>query len=344
MRESSSGFKWLLVFLWLTISVAAADERYDAALKSKIDSEQNCFSDSFDSYDSWTTALRTRNANVKLELLPSREKFDRYKRELDCRWILYAAADGQLVNGYLIVPRKVMGSTQKLPVVITNHGGNALDGSVVVFGNLLSQQLPLAAEGFIVAGSQRRGIRSRLLGPNRDPGRDEFGGADVKDVTSLIDLVASLPNADGDRVGMQGWSRGGMQALLASRNNDRIRAIAIGGAVTDLIDWKEFRPELGDLFQKMIPGVPEFEQRELRNRSPIAWLEELPKAAPILLIHGTGDVRVPFRQSVAMSMRLHELGRPHELVIIGGGSHGLLEHQQHVDELVTGWFKKYLQQ
>ena len=334
--------RFAIGFLWSLVGVASAADPYDTALRSKIDSEQNCFSDVFATYDAWVGALKSRNPKLDVNGLTTRDNFDRYKRDLDCRWILYPASDGQLVNGYIIVPKRTVSSAEQLPIVMFNHGGNALDRSVVVFGDLLAQQLPLAAEGFVVAGSQRRGIRSRLLGPNRDPGRDEFGGADVKDVTSLIELVASLPNTDGSKVGVQGWSRGGMQALLASRNNARVRAIVVGGAVTDLTDWLVFRPEMGDLFTKMIPGFQEFEQRELRNRSPIAWVEELPKSAPILILHGTADTRVPFRQSIAMSMRLHELNRPHELIIIGGGSHGLVEHHQHVDDLTTEWFKKYL--
>jgi len=330
------------LLLLVATNVDAVDAEYDAALSSRVDSQENCYEGSFATYDAWTAALSQRNPNFNRSALPSKATYERYQRELDCRWILYRTEDGQLVNGFIVVPKRVLGTNERLRVVIYNRGGSPLAPGPVVMGSMLPQLFPLAAEGFIVAGSQYRQTGSRLLGPNRDPGKDEFGGADVKDVTALIKLVSSLPYADSAKVGLYGWSRGSMQSFLAARGNEQIGAIAVGGTLVDLADWKVFRPEVVQIYDQLIPGPPESKESALRDRSAVLWAEELPKSAPILLLHGTADDRSPFRQSVAMSMRLHELNHPHELVIIGRGSHGLREHQEHVNELVIAWFKRYL--
>lgn len=342
-RRRSRYVIWLLSMgVLASMNARAADSEYDAALRSRIDSQESCYAGSFATYDSWTSALSQRNPNFNRNLLPSRETYERFQRELDCRWILYRSEDGQLVNGFIIVPKRILGTKERLPIVVYSRGGSPLAPGPVVMGSMLGQQFPLAVEGFIVVGSQYRGLRSRLLGPDRDPGRDEFGGVDVKDVTTLVDLAASLPHADANKIGMYGWSRGSMQSFLASRSNPRVRAIAVGGTLVDLEDWREFRPEVNQIYEQVIPDPPESKSVALRERSAILWAEQLPNSAPILLLHGTADDRSPFRQSVAMSQRLHELNHPHELVLIGGGSHGLGEHQAHVNELVIAWFKRYL--
>ncbi len=43
---------------------------------------------------------------------------------------------------------------------------------------------------------------------------------------------------------------------------------------------------------------------------------------PILLVHGTADIDVPYEKSVEMAEALSRLGRPHRLITLKGGRHG----------------------
>jgi dipeptidyl aminopeptidase/acylaminoacyl peptidase len=325
-----------LVGLCLCLSIPAA-------ASDLIVERQGCFSGEFAEYGIWMEGLAKRNPNFDPndKRVIGRETFDRYKRELDCQWILYRSTDGQIVNGFLIVPKQTRESAQRLPVVIFNRGGNGTYGAMV-FGRILSDLAPLSTRGFIVIGSQYRGLRTQMLGPGRDPGKDEFGGKDVDDVMALFDIIDSLPNADSKRIGLYGSSRGGMESFLVARRTQRASTMVLIAPVLDLFDLREFRPEAENLFQELIPDYTNNPEAALAARSAIRWVKKVPKRMSILLVHGDADERVPVRQSIAMAEKLKKLRRPHELKVITGGDHSLSGHRDEMIETVAAWFLEHL--
>jgi hypothetical protein len=48
-----------------------------------------------------------------------------------------------------------------------------------------------------------------------------------------------------------------MQSFLASGSSPRIRAIAVGGTLVDLDDWREFRSDVNQIYERVIPNPPE---------------------------------------------------------------------------------------
>ena len=242
-------------------------------------------------------------------------------------------SDGLKVKGYLAMPAQL--TEGKLPCVIFNRGGSlefgALNDRVVAF------QLGLiAAHGYIVVASQYRGNAG-------GEGREEFGGADVDDVLHLIPLLESLPQADPARIGMYGWSRGGLMTYLALTRTDRIRAAVIGGGVSDLAASITERPELEtEVYSKLVPRWATERQAAIDARSPVRWAAKLNKATPLLLLHGGADWRVSPRQALRMADALLEVKQPFRLVVFEGGSHGIFEHETEVDRLVLDWLDTYV--
>ena len=129
---------------------------------------------------------------------------------IDVRSITYVS-DGLKVKGYLVAPKE----GGKLPCVIYNRGGNREFGAWTDRGAAL-QLGRIAAWGYLVIASQYRGNAG-------GEGVEEFGGRDVNDVLNLLTLLASQPRADTARVGMYGWSRGGMMTYLALARTERRR-------------------------------------------------------------------------------------------------------------------------
>lgn len=253
-----------------------------------------------------------------------------YYAEVEVLSITYLS-DGLKVKGYLAMP--TVG--ENLPCVIYNRGGNR------EFGALSDEQAAqdlakLASWGYVVVASQYRGNAG-------GEGMEEFGGTDVNDVLNLIPLLESLPRADATRIGMFGWSRGGMMTYIALTKTDRISAAVVGAGVVDLFDVIERRPEMEeDVTSELIPNYADNKEKALEARSAIRWPEALARNTPILLLHGSADWRVHPTQALRMASALYESSHPFRLVFFEGGDHGLTEHQEEVDRLVKGWLDHYV--
>jgi dipeptidyl aminopeptidase/acylaminoacyl peptidase len=288
-------------------------------------------------YDQWIARLSGKTDVDPARLAMLQEKFPRSQYEgaqqrLECHAIRYES-DGLIILGWMVAPRHA--PDRKLPVVIFNRGGNGGFGALK-FADLFTHVFPLADQGFLVLASQYRGVS------DADPARfgvDEFGGADVNDVRRLIALVRQIPDADADNLFLLGFSRGVMQGYLAARNRDDVRAMAMVNGVVDLEADLAFRPEMEKVYRARIPGYAEHKAQRLRERSALAWAEELPKA-PILLMHGSEDERVAPGNGPKMRQRLDALQHPNRLIMFEGEDH-FLDPTQVIAEAVA-WFKAHL--
>lgn len=300
---------------------------------------RSCFSGIRASYDDWMAELVRRNEDVNLDTLQVRfpqTDYEDYKRDLNCNYIAYPVGNLE-VRGIYVRPKVQEGGD--LPVLIVNRGGNGPSGTWN-FMRMFQRVLPLARAGYIVIGSQYRG--SRRGGDPAIYGADEFGGADIDDVLALVDLIDSLPGADESRIGMYGWSRGGMMALLAATRTDRLRVIAVGGTPTDLAAELEIRPEMERVFRARIPNYDENKQAVLKARSAVYWADQIDTDLPILILHGERDARVSLKSAQDLARVLQEQQHPHKLVVYEDGSHSLLQQNREVVDELRMWFDAHL--
>jgi dipeptidyl aminopeptidase/acylaminoacyl peptidase len=250
--------------------------------------------------------------------------------QVDLKTITYLS-DGLQVKGYLAVPTR----GDRLPCLIFNRGGNRAVGALTD-GYAARVLGKLATWGYVVVASQYRGNAG-------GEGREEFGGVDINDVLHLIPLLESLPQADTSRLGMYGWSRGGLMTYLALTKTDRIRAAIIGGGMSDAFDTVARRPEMDTgQFAEVIPNYAQHQEAALRARSPVLWPERLHKHTPLLLLHGSADWRVHPTQALAMAAALYASQHPFRFVFFEGGDHELREYQEEVEALVKAWLERYV--
>jgi dipeptidyl aminopeptidase/acylaminoacyl peptidase len=240
-------------------------------------------------------------------------------------------SDGLRVRGYLVEP--VDGDS--LPAVIYNRGGNrdfgAFTDTSAVF--LLA---PLAAKGYVVAASQYRGNMG-------GEGQEEFGGADVNDVLNLLPLLDRHARVDSTRIGMYGWSRGGMMTYLALARTNRIRAAVVGAGAADAFINTRMRPEMAEnVFAELVPNWNSDRDGALASRSAVRWADRLHKETPILLLHGSADWRVHPTEALGMANALFEAKHPFRMIFYEGGDHGLNEFRREVDEAVLAWLDRYV--
>jgi dipeptidyl aminopeptidase/acylaminoacyl peptidase len=218
------------------------------------------------------------------------------------------------------------------PVLLYNRGGNQKFGPLTP-ERVLRRLVPYAKAGYLVVASQYRGGEG-------SEGEDEFGGADLDDVLQLPELLRSHPNADLDRIGMLGESRGGMMTYLALRRVNWIKAAISVAGFSDLERAARLRPEMGELFRERFGGGAE----AVRERSSVHYAADFHKGTPLLLLHGSADWRVSPLDSLDLSRALLEHRAPHRLVLFEGGDHMLSEHRQAVEGMMLDWLEAYLVQ
>jgi dipeptidyl aminopeptidase/acylaminoacyl peptidase len=212
-----------------------------------------------------------------------------------------------------------------------NRGGTGDFGKMHPM--LQSYYLRYLDAGYVVLMSQYRGA-------DGGEGADEYGGADVADVTSLVEIARTLSYVDPDNLFMLGFSRGGIMTARALTMNVPIRAAAIVSGLSNMARQIEYRPDMREeVYQTLFPDFAAREAEHYRLRSAVEWADHI--QAPLLLIHGTADDRVHADDSIDLASALLRAGRPFELIVFDGDSHGVPAHKLETDERVIAWFDRH---
>lgn len=238
-------------------------------------------------------------------------------------------SDGLKIRGMMAKPKKL----GKYPCIIHNRGGNRNFG-VVTYFKAATRLGKLAKEGYVVIASQYRGN-------GKSEGKEEFGGDDVNDITILTKVLREVKGADTEKIGMYGWSRGGMMTYLALTKTKNIKAAVVGAGNSNLtiID----RPQMeSKVFAELIPNYAVNKDKELKKRSAVFWADKFPKNTPILLLHGNSDRRVKSIHSLNLALEFEKYRIPYRLKIFEGGDHGIKEFKKEVDAEIINWFDRYL--
>jgi dienelactone hydrolase len=182
----------------------------------------------------------------------------------------------------------------------------------------------LAKAGYMAAAAdyqRRTGARWREnLIPWRDPA----------DPRRVIDRVRAHRDVDPRRIGLLGFSQGGVFSLLIAAHDGSAAVVVAYYPVTDFENWMEaagaplprrlvFRLiRVG--FRRASGARSDAElQALLRRASPLRQAEFI--RAPVLLVHGSRDNSADVEESRRLAQRLAELGRPVELLVIPGAGH-----------------------
>jgi dipeptidyl aminopeptidase/acylaminoacyl peptidase len=182
----------------------------------------------------------------------------------------------------------------------------------------------LAERGYLaVAADYRRGRGPRWresLFPWRNPA----------DPHRVIDLVRAHHDVDRRRIGLLGFSQGGVLSLLIAAYDGGAAAVVAYYPVTDFESWLQAAESgLGRrlVFRLIRMGFrrasgarsdAEF-LKVLRRASPLRQVDSI--KAPVLLIHGDRDNSASVEESRRLARRLSELRRPVKLLVISGAGH-----------------------
>jgi dipeptidyl aminopeptidase/acylaminoacyl peptidase len=252
--------------------------------------------DTHNSADLYTVATREGAPPARLtDSMPA--DIDR-TRFVEPQLVHYPGPDGQPVPAWLFVPKN-LDRSKKHPAILWIHGDGVnqnYDGWHVQrnYAVYYSIHQFFLQKGYVVLAPDYRGS----IGYGRDWRTGVYldvGGKDAKDAWMGGDYLKSLPYVDANRIGVWGLSYGGFFTLIAM--TDQPRLFRAGVDVAGVVDYAMYYsdPYHGDWTASRI-GTPEEHPDVYAKASPISHIDRLER--PLLVLHGTADVNVPFLESV----------------------------------------------
>ena len=231
----------------------------------------------------------------------------------------YAANDGLEIPAYLTMPHAVK---ENVPLLVMIHGGPAVrddwswDPEVQFF----------AAQGYAVFQPQFRG--SSGFGEKfKKAGYQQWGLAMQDDITAGVESLIKMGLVDRNRICIYGASYGGYAALWGLVKTPNLYRCGISFAgVSDVgamfSDWSDSNADTAvrEIMLTTIGDVT-LQKTQFDSVSPLLHATQI--RAPVLLMHGDEDLRVPISHSKKMKRALDEYQTPYEWTEFEGEGHGL---------------------
>jgi dipeptidyl aminopeptidase/acylaminoacyl peptidase len=210
--------------------------------------------------------------------------------------------DGKQVPAWLYRP---LGSTGRLPVLLSVHGGPEVQERTHVTRSSSFYQY-LLSRGIAVLAPNIRGSTGYGKSYQRLIHRD-WGGDELKDIEQAARWLREQGWVDGDRIAIYGASFGGFATLSAvTRLPDYWRcAIDLVGPANLVTFAKAVPPHWRAMMKKWV-GDPEEDFDFLLSRSPISYVENA--KAPLLVLQGANDPRCVKPESDQMVEKLRSSG------------------------------------
>lgn len=246
--------------------------------------------------------------------------------------------DGTKVSGLFFKPADA--GNKKLPFILFIHGGPVAQDD---YGFDFTRQM-LAAGGYGVAAVNYRGSNGRGLDFSKAIYAD-WGNLEVQDLLGATDYLVKEGMIDPEKLGIGGWSYGGILTDYTIASDTRFKAACSGagsamqlsmyGIDQYLLQWNE---EIG------LPWVKEDLERYMKLSYPFTHADKI--KTPTLFMASENDFNVPTQGTEQMYAALRTLGIPTQLVIYPDQHHGISVLSYQIDRYkrYLNWYDKYLKE
>jgi dipeptidyl aminopeptidase/acylaminoacyl peptidase len=249
-------------------------------------------------------------------------------------YVKFRSKDGTTVAGYLYKPLDYVAG-KKYPTFLYPHGGpvGAYYGEFNHFAQLF------AANGYVVLEPNPRGSSGY--------GQDfckaifaDWGNKDYQDDMAMVDYAIAQGVADPDKMGVGGWSYGGISTDFIIGQTTRFKAAISGAGSAFLASFYGHDQYILDYDVEL--GHP-WENRAVWDKiSPFYRVANI--TTPTLFMGGDIDWNVPILGGEQMYEALKSLGRETELVVYPGEYHGFKTPSHIKDRLERNlsWYAHYV--
>lgn len=241
--------------------------------------------------------------------------------------------DKSEVSGILYLPDT---ARKKYPLVLFIHGGPVAQDD---YSFDESRQI-LAAAGFAVAAVNYRGSSGRGAAYSRSIYAD-WGNKEVTDIVAVADHLIKMGVADSSRMGIGGWSYGGILTNYTISKDKRFKA-AVSGAGSSFQFTMYGTDQYVTQYDEEL-GTPWDNTQKWMDLS-YPYLKVRSIKTPTLFMASQNDFNVPVAGAEQMYQAFKNVGIPSELIIYPNQNHGLSvpSYIVHRYEKHIVWFGKYL--
>ena len=243
------------------------------------------------------------------------------------------SSDGTIVSSILHLPDS---GAKNLPLILFIHGGPVAQDDYAF--DMTSRIY--AAAGYAVATVNYRGSSGRGVAFTSAIYAD-WGNKEVKDIVGAADYLIKEGIADPNRLGIAGWSYGGILTNYTIATDKRFKA-GVSGAGSSLMmsvyGSDQYISQYEDELGKPWENPKKYEALSY----PFYKVKEI--KAPVLFMASQADFNVPVIGAEQMYQAFKSEGIPTELIIYPNQNHGIRvpsyivhRHNAHIN-----WFNKYL--
>jgi dipeptidyl aminopeptidase/acylaminoacyl peptidase len=252
----------------------------------------------------------------------------------DFEEIRFNSKDGTEIHGFLVKPNGYVEGT-RYPTILWIHGG-----PVAQYDHSYSFNAQLfAANGYVVLLINPRGSSGYGQAFSEALFAD-WGNKDFEDVMAAVDYSIEKGISDPERLGVGGWSYGGILTNYVITKSTRFKG-AISGASETLLR-ANYGHDHYQLYWEKELGLPWVTPENWERLSSFNDVGNV--TTPTLWIGGTDDWNVPILGSEQMYQAMRRLGIETQLVVYPGEHHGISRPAFQKDrfERYLDWFNKYL--
>jgi dipeptidyl aminopeptidase/acylaminoacyl peptidase len=251
--------------------------------------------------------------------------------------VAFKSKDGTEVHGLLTYPVGYVKGT-KVPLLLRIHGGpNGQDQH-----SFSVERQVFAANGYAVLAVNYRGSSGRGQKYSRSIFAD-WGHYEVEDLEAGVDHVIQIGVADPDRLGVGGWSYGGILTDYMIATDPRFKGATSGAGTAFTVAFYgtdqyiiQYDYEIGP------PWNPKAWETYVKISYPFLHADRI--KTPTLFLGGERDFNVPVQGGQQMYQALRSLRVETQLIIYPNEFHGITRPSYVRDryERYLAWYDKYV--
>ncbi len=259
--------------------------------------------------------LRRASGEVVMELFAPKNELAAKQELVLPTAITVPARDGFPMPGWVFKPRD-FDPKKTYPLILFTYGGPSSRSATNAWRRDTFWNTALCRAGFIVACVDNRSATGADKAAENSIAGRMTGDGELADMLDIVKWWKAQPYIDPARVGIWGWSNGGMMTLLMMTRSQEFKA---GISVAPVTDWHYY----DTIWAENTNGLPS--ENAEGYESTNLWKRAKDLSGRLLLVHGTYDDNVHIQNTWHFVHELVNANKLFELMIYPMRQHGIAD-------------------